>query len=92
MKIYIFESLEGYKLVEEKVEKFEMIIPPGVTGMIIAHVMENYNLEVKQTDAGPMFQGEIKNLEDARDYIVKALNERIDVLEKKNREETKPPE
>ncbi len=84
--------MEGYKLVEEKVEKFEMIIPPGVTGMIIAHVMENYNLEVKQTDAGPMFQGEMKNLEDARQYIVKALNERIDVLEKKNREQTKPSE
>ena len=84
--------MEGYKLVEEKVEKFEMKIPPGVTGMIIAHVMENYNLEVKQTDAGPMFQGTIKDLENARDYIVKALNERIDVLEKKNRGETKPPE
>ena len=39
-----------------------------------------------------MFQGTIKDLEDARDYIVKALNERIDVLEKKTREETKPPE
>jgi hypothetical protein len=84
--------LEGYKLVEEKVEKFEMIIPPGVTGMIIAYVMENYDIEVKQTDAGPVFQGQMKNLEDARQYIVKALNNRIDVLEKKNRKETKPPE
>lgn len=71
-------------MAEEKVEKFEMRIPPGVTGQIIAHVMENYNLEVKQTDAGPVFQGEIKNLEDARDYIVKALNERIQELEKNN--------
>ena len=34
-----------------------MIIPPGVTGMIIAHVMENYNVEVKQTDAGPIVPG-----------------------------------
>ncbi|WP_048191345.1 hypothetical protein [Methanobacterium sp. SMA-27] len=71
-------------MAEEKVEKFEMRIPPGVTGQIIANVMENYNLEVKQTDAGPVFQGEIKNLEDARDYIVKALNERIQELEKDN--------
>ena len=84
--------MEGYKLVEEKVEKFEMKIPPGVTGMIIAHVMENYNIEVKQTELGPVFQGEIKNLEDARDYIVKALNERISELEKKNTGESKPPE
>jgi hypothetical protein len=84
--------LEGYKLVEEKVEKFEMKIPPGVTGMIIAHVMENYDIEVKQTELGPVFQGEMKNLEDARDYIVKALNERISELEKKNTGESKPPE
>ncbi|MBZ2165958.1 hypothetical protein [Methanobacterium spitsbergense] len=70
-------------MAKEKVEKFEMRIPPGVTGQIIANVMENYNLEVKQTDAGPVFQGEIKDLEDARDYIVKALNERIQELEKR---------
>jgi hypothetical protein len=79
-------------LVEENVEKFEMRIPPGVSGQIIAHVMDNYDLEVKQTDAGPVFQGEIKNLEDARDYIVKALNERIAELERKDDEESKPPE
>jgi hypothetical protein len=71
-------------MAEDKVEKFEMRIPPGVTGQIIAYVMENYNLEVKQTDAGPVFQGEFKNLEDARDYVVKALNERIQELEKDN--------
>ena len=73
-------------MVEEKVEKYEMRIPPGVTGQIIANVMENYDLEVKQTDIGPVFLGEIKNLEDARDYIVKALNERIVELEGKTRE------
>ena len=78
-------------MVEENVEKFEMRIPPGVSGQIIAHVMDNYDLEVKQTDAGPVFQGEIKNLEDARDYIVKALNERIAELERKNSDETKSP-
>ena len=76
-------------MTEEKVEKFEMRIPPGVTGQIIAKVMESYDLEVKQTDMGPVFQGEIKNLEDARDYIVKALNERIVELERENREENR---
>ena len=73
-------------MVEEKVEKYEMRIPPGVTGQIIANVMEDYDLEVKQTDNGPVFLGEFKNLEDARDYIVKALNERIVELEGKTRE------
>ena len=79
-------------MVEEKVEKFEMRIPPGVTGQIIAYVMENYNLEVKQTDAGPVFQGEYKNLDDAKDYIISALNERIVELEKKKPNENKSPE
>lgn len=79
-------------MVEEKIEKFEMRIPPGVTGQIIAYVMENYDLEVKQTDAGPVFQGEYKNLDDAKDYIVKALNERIAELEKNRTEEVKPSE
>lgn len=78
-------------MVEENLEKFEMRIPPGVSGQIIAHVMDNYDLEIKQTDAGPVFQGEIKNLEDARDYIVKALNERIAELERKDNDE-KPHE
>ena len=74
-------------MAEEKVEKFEMKIPPGVTGQIVAYVMENYDIEVKQSDAGPVFQGTFKNLEDSRDYIVKALNERIKELEKKTSEE-----
>jgi len=69
-------------MAEDKIEKFEMRIPPGVTGQIIAYVMENYDLEVKQTDIGPVFQGDFNNLEDARDYIVKALNDRIQELEK----------
>jgi len=79
-------------MVDEKIEKFEMRIPPGVAGQIIAYVMENYDLEVKQTDAGPVFQGEYKNLDDAKDYIVKALNERIIELERKKPVEDKPSE
>ncbi len=71
-------------MVEENVEKFEMRIPPGVTGQIVANVMEKFDLEVKQSDFGPVFLGEMKNLEDARDYIVKELNARIAELEKKD--------
>ncbi|MDD3985359.1 MAG: hypothetical protein PHY59_05645 [Methanobacterium sp.] len=69
-------------MAEDKIEKFEMRIPPGVAGQTIAYVMENYDLEVKQSDMGPVFQGDFNKLEDARDYIVKALNDRIQELEK----------
>jgi len=71
-------------MVEENIEKYEMRIPPGITGQIVAHVMEEFDLEVKQSDFGPVFLGEMKNLEDARDYIVKELNARISELENKN--------
>jgi hypothetical protein len=70
-------------MVEEAIEKYEMRIPPGITGQIVAQVMEKYDLEVKQSDFGPVFLGEMKNLEDARDYIVKELNSRIAELENK---------
>lgn len=62
--------------------KYEMIIPRGVSGQIMANLLENFpDLEVKQTDEGPLLLGEKEKLEDARDYIVKALNERIKELE-----------
>jgi len=71
-------------MVEENIEKYEMRIPPGITGQIVAHVMEEFDIEVKQSDFGPVFIGEMKNLEDARDYIVKELNARISELENKS--------
>ena len=61
----------------------EMRIPPGVTGLIMAEVMENYKVEMVHTDYGQMLQGEVKELEKVRDFLVKALNERINELENK---------
>ncbi|MGO9388012.1 MAG: hypothetical protein ACLPWD_08220 [Methanobacterium sp.] len=61
--------------------KYEMRIPQGVSVQILANVMEKFNLEVKQSDDGPSLYGEKEKLENARDYIVKALNERIKDLE-----------
>ena len=61
--------------------KYEIRIPQGVSVQILANVMEKFNLEVKQSDDGPFLFGEKEKLENARDYIVKALNERIKDLE-----------
>jgi len=62
--------------------KYEMIIPRGVSGQILAKLLEEFpKLEVKQTDEGPLLLGEKQELENAQDYIVKALNERIKELE-----------
>lgn len=61
-----------------------MKIPPGTPGQILAEVMEKYEeLELKQTDYGPVLYGEKEDLENAQDIIIRALNERIKELEDK---------
>jgi hypothetical protein len=62
--------------------KYEMMIPAGITGQILANVMDKFDVEVKQTDDGPVLYGEKEALENARDFIVKALNERIKELDR----------
>jgi hypothetical protein len=64
--------------------KYEMMIPAGITGQILANVMDKFEVEVRQTDDGPMLYGEKEILENARDFIVKALNDRIIELEKRD--------
>lgn len=64
--------------------KYEMRIPAGVTRQIMANVMDKFDVEAKQTDYGPVLCADKKTLEDVRDFIVKALNERIRELEKRD--------
>lgn len=62
--------------------KYEMMIPRGVSGQILARLLEEYpEITIKQSDDGPLLLGEKEKLEEARDYIVKALNERVKELE-----------
>jgi len=61
---------------------YEMRIPPGVTEGMVAEVVGKFDLELKNTDDGPLLCGKKENLENAQDHIVKALNERIRKLEK----------
>ncbi|OPY27530.1 MAG: hypothetical protein A4E27_00512 [Methanobacterium sp. PtaU1.Bin242] len=61
--------------------KYEMRIPAGVNNRTMVEVIKKFDLEIKHTDEGPLLYGEKEKLEDARDYIVKALNDRIKELE-----------
>lgn len=58
-----------------------MRLPHGVTGSMVIKIMEKYDVELVQTDQGPVLQGELEELEKARDEIIKYLNERIKELE-----------
>lgn len=61
--------------------KYEMRLPPGVPGGVLAQILEKYELDVKQTDNGPVLIGEKEWLEDAQEIILKALNDRVKELE-----------
>ena len=60
-----------------------MKLPPGVPAQVIAEILEKYDLEVKQTDYGPIMYGTKEELEEAQEIILKALNDRIRELEGK---------
>jgi hypothetical protein len=49
--------------------QYEMKLPPGVPGGVLAQILEKYNLDVKQTDYGPVLIGEKEQLEDAQEII-----------------------
>jgi len=51
--------------------KYEMRIPPGVSGQVLAQIMEKFDVEFKQTDYGPIIYGEKEDLENAQDMIIK---------------------
>ncbi len=61
---------------------YEMKIPAGITEGIMVEVITKFDLELKNTDDGPLLYGKKENLELAQDHIVKALNQRIKELEK----------
>ncbi|BDZ72151.1 hypothetical protein [Methanobacterium petrolearium] len=60
---------------------YEMRIPAGITERIMAEVIIKFDLELKNTDDGPILYGTKENLENAQDHIVKALNQRLKELE-----------
>ena len=61
---------------------YEMRVPAGITERLMAEVINQFELELKNTDDGPMLYGKKENLENAQDHIVKALNQRLKELEK----------
>lgn len=62
---------------------YEMRIPAGITESIMVEAIKKFDLELKNTDDGPLLYGKKESLENAQDYIVKALNERLKELEKR---------
>jgi hypothetical protein len=70
---------------------YEMKLPNGVGEKVLADVISEFNIELKHTDFGPVLVGEMDELENARDFIVKSINDRLHELENnEKRQPTKP--
>ena len=55
----------------------------GIGEQMLAHVIEQFDVELKQTEFGPKLQGTKEELEKAQDYIVKVMKERLDELNRR---------
>ena len=49
---------------------------------MLAHVYEDFNVELKQTEYGPKLLGTKEELEKVQDYIVGEMKKRLEELEK----------
>ena len=49
---------------------YEMKLTNGIGEQMLAHVIEQFYVELKQTEFGPKLQGTKEELDKAHDYIV----------------------
>ena len=69
-------------MTEEK-EEYEMGLPNGVGEAMLAHAFEKFDIKLEQTEFGPKIIGEYDELLKAREFLVNAIQERLDELEGK---------
>ncbi|GAA5819390.1 MAG: conserved hypothetical protein [Methanobrevibacter sp. CfCl-M3] len=62
---------------------YEMKLPNGIGEKMLADVIKNYDVKLKHTEFGPKLIGSIEELENAMNFIVKSLNERVRYFENK---------
>jgi hypothetical protein len=62
---------------------YEMMLPNGVGEKMLADVISNFDVNLKHTEFGPKLIGSVEELENAKDFIVRSLNERIHDFENK---------
>lgn len=62
---------------------YEMKLTNGIGEQMLAHVIEQFDVELKQTEFGPKLQGTQEELEKTQDYIVKVMKERLDELDRR---------
>ena len=66
---------------EEK-EEFEMGLPNGVGEAMLAHTIEKFDVKLEHTEFGPKLIGSYEELEKAKEFIAKAIEDRLKELER----------
>lgn len=61
---------------------YEMKLTNGIGEQMLAHVYEEFNVELKQTEFGPKLLGTKEELEKAQEYLTKLMKERLAELER----------
>ncbi|WP_297982239.1 hypothetical protein [uncultured Methanobrevibacter sp.] len=61
---------------------YEMKLTNGIGEQMLAHVYEEFNVELKQTEFGPKLLGTKEELEKAQAYLTKLMKERLAELER----------
>ncbi|MCL2116120.1 MAG: hypothetical protein FWH29_07855 [Methanobrevibacter sp.] len=69
--------------------EYEMSLPNGVGEQILAYTIEKFEVQLKHTEYGPVLLGTEEELENAKDFIVKSINERLNELQGNNKETKK---
>lgn len=63
-----------------------MKLPVGIGEQVLANTIEKFEVKLKHTDYGPVLVGTSEELENAKDFIVKSINERLNQLSKEDDE------
>lgn len=81
--INFLKKIKKRDRMEEEPTVYEMKLTNGIGEQMLAHVIEQFDVELKQTEFGPKLQGTKEELEKAQDYIIKVMKERLDELDKR---------
>lgn len=57
----------------------DVVLPPGPTVSEIKNTVDKYDITLKQSDDGPMFHGTLYEINEAINYIVDLMSERLDL-------------
>lgn len=61
---------------------YELRIPNGVGEQVMAHAFEKFEIDLRQSEYGPVFVGKKEELLKVQEYIYEEMNKRLKELEK----------